>query len=125
MLVNRDRVPDIPTPEDFEFASESVANEPMPEKKRPIYTKRAEAERKHKPKLRPEKESKPAYDESALLELGDTERRVLEAIPRDTAVTTDSIARGGIPAEEVMATLTILELYGMVEALPGGLYKRL
>ncbi len=128
VIVNRERIPDIPTPSDFEFANPQAENEPKPEKTRLIYSRRAEAAKKPKPKQRQAEnvsDKRAAYDESTLEQLSDVERRVLEAIPRDTAITTDNIARSGIAAEEVMAALTILELYGTVEALPGGLYKRL
>lgn len=57
--------------------------------------------------------------------LGDLARRVYNAIPDKLAVTTDEITKSGIPADKVMAELTMLELYSVIEALPGGLYRKL
>ena len=63
--------------------------------------------------------------ESILSCLDPMQRRVLDAIPDGEAVTTDKIAQAGIPTGEVLASLTMLELYSAVEALPGGLYRKL
>ncbi len=63
--------------------------------------------------------------ERIMISLDDIQKRVLDAIPDGEAVTTDKIAAAGISAEQVMSSLTILELYGALEALPGGLYKKL
>ncbi len=57
--------------------------------------------------------------------LGDTARRIYNAIPDRLSVTTDEITKAGIPADKVMAELTMLELYSVIEALPGGLYRKL
>lgn len=75
--------------------------------------------------ISPVMESNPTKREEILKDLGDTARRVYEAIPDKLAVTTDKIIRTGIPADETMASLTMLELYSVIEALPGGLYRKL
>jgi predicted Rossmann fold nucleotide-binding protein DprA/Smf involved in DNA uptake len=51
--------------------------------------------------------------------------QVFDAIPEGRAATTDQIVKTGIPAEDVMAALTMLELYSAVELMPGGMYRKL
>ena len=51
--------------------------------------------------------------------------QVFNAIPEEHAATTDQIVKTGIPAEDVMAALTMLELYSAVELMPGGMYRKL
>ena len=55
--------------------------------------------------------------------LSERDREVLAAMGGD-AVTPDELAARGFSAADVMSTLTILELYGYVSAVPGGRYKR-
>lgn len=56
----------------------------------------------------------------------DTQRKVFDAIPDEVAVTSDTITRiSGLPTDEVLSTLTMLELLAAVKALPGGLYKKI
>ena len=57
--------------------------------------------------------------------LDELQRRVLDAMPSTEAISPDLIARTGIPAGEVLSSLTILEMYSLAEALPGGLYRKL
>jgi len=58
--------------------------------------------------------------------LDETQKKVLDAIPDTVAATSDRIIRAcGLPTEEVLSTLTMLELYAAVEALPGDLYKKI
>ena len=58
--------------------------------------------------------------------LNETQRRVYDSMPDDgSAVSPDKLTRDDLPASEVLASLTILELYSAVESLPGGLYRRL
>ena len=75
----------------------------------------------------PAKEEKmnPAAANKIIASLDAVQKRVLDIMPSGSSVTTDKIAAAGIPADQVMSSLTILELYGAVEALPGGLYKKL
>ena len=51
--------------------------------------------------------------------------KVFDAIPEGQSATTDQIVKTGIPAEDVMAALTMLELYSAVELMPGGMYRKL
>ncbi len=50
--------------------------------------------------------------------------RVLKAMPSGVAVTPDEIAQHGIPTNQVLASLTILEMASAVEAMAGGKYKK-
>lgn len=52
-------------------------------------------------------------------------RRVYDRLPQDSgAVSIDRLTGDGVGTKEVIAALTMLELQGLVEALPGGLYSR-
>ncbi len=145
-------VPDIPTPDDFTLNPTNTKEAPgerVPEVlvKRTVYTRpAAEAAMVKKTSLIKQKKrfsndvnvgavndteyvvknnSVNDTDKERIPQaLGETERRVLEAIPYGTAVTSDKIAQAGIPTDKVLSSLTLLELYSAVEALPGGLYKR-
>ena len=57
--------------------------------------------------------------------MDDTQRRVFDAMPEGSAVSVDKIVEAGIDAKDVLAALTMLELYCAVESLPGGLYKKI
>ena len=56
--------------------------------------------------------------------LDDIEKRVLEMLPDAGSASVDSLSRADLPASEVMGTLTMLEIKGFVECLPGGLYAK-
>ncbi|MBE6611165.1 MAG: DNA-protecting protein DprA [Ruminococcaceae bacterium] len=58
--------------------------------------------------------------------MDETCRMVFDAIPDGRSVTTDEIVQlGGFSTDTVMSSLTILELYGTMESLPGGYYRKL
>ena len=64
-------------------------------------------------------------DSARVLESLDADtRRVFEALPIDKAVSPDSLAMLGIEVGAAITSLTMLELYGLVSSLPGGLYIR-
>lgn len=57
--------------------------------------------------------------------LDDDQKKVLESMPFGTAVTSDRIINlSGLPTEDVLSALTMLELLSMVERLPGDLFKK-
>lgn len=62
--------------------------------------------------------------ERALRSLNDTQRGIFEALPLDRAVPVDYLTREGFAMSDIMATMTILEIKGLVISLPGGLYSR-
>ncbi len=106
--VGAKKLPDVPSPSDYRKNAKRGSIEKVSEPPRPAPTVTDEKER-----------------ESILSCLDEVQRRVLDAIPDGVSVTTDNIAQTGIPTDEVLASLTMLELYSAVEALPGGLYRKL
>ena len=73
-----------------------------------------------------EKTSPAVSDNSAelLSGLDETSRRVFEALPMDKAVSPDGIAIDGVGIGEIITALTMLEISGLCQSLPGGLYVR-
>lgn len=63
--------------------------------------------------------------EELLQTLSETQRRIFTEMPLDHAVTVDALTRLGFGMGEVMAALTVLEIKGLVQSLPGGLYARM
>ncbi len=65
-------------------------------------------------------------DESveALASLDEPSRRVLDIMPIGTPVSVDYICENGVDTSEVMIALTMLEVSGLVQSYPGGLYCR-
>ncbi len=49
---------------------------------------------------------------------------VLQAIPDDRAITADSLGNLGYPYGETVAALTMLEILGLIQKLPGALYTK-
>ncbi len=60
----------------------------------------------------------------ALASLSDTQRRIFEALPLDGTVTLDHLAREGFSMSDIMASVTILEIKGLIQTLPVGLLGR-
>lgn len=66
----------------------------------------------------------PAFDESLLEGLSEEQRRIFNDLPCDKPTSVDELAKGGYNIGMLMATLTILEIKGLVNSLPGGMYIR-
>ena len=71
-----------------------------------------------------EKKMIPALSRVELDSLGETERKVYEAMTPDVPVVADDIPVPGIGMGDLMAALTMLELAGAVECGAGGYYLR-
>ncbi len=56
--------------------------------------------------------------------LTDTQKRIFEEIPLDKPITVDGIMKLGFSMGEIMSSLTILEIKGLISSLPGALYIR-
>ncbi len=56
--------------------------------------------------------------------LSEKQKKIFEEIPIDRAVTVDSLTKLGFTMGEVMASLTVLEIKGLISSLPGALYIR-
>ena len=86
------------------------------------------------------KESKPSEEEdgkkaakqiafgdnsaTVLASLSEKERRIFEEMPLDQAISIDRLGALGLPVGEIITSLTLLELHGLIAALPGGLYLK-
>ncbi len=53
-----------------------------------------------------------------------TTRRVFEAMPKQRPIGPDGIVLEGVSTTEIITALTMLEIQGLIEPLPGGLYAR-
>ena len=62
--------------------------------------------------------------DALLSSLDPVQLAVLQAIPDDRAVTADSLSGLGHPYGDVIAALTMLEIMGLVQKLPGALYTK-
>ena len=56
--------------------------------------------------------------------LSDTDRKILEVMPEGRAVSADEIVRSGIPVNEVLASLTSLEIRRLIVRLPNGKHMK-
>ena len=59
-----------------------------------------------------------------LQSLGERERKVFEAIPMDHPMAIDRLQSLGYSTGELLAALSLLEIRGLIQTLPGGLYCR-
>ncbi len=51
-------------------------------------------------------------------------RRIYDSIPLDKAISPDALMGDGLGASDIITALTLLEIYGLISSLPGGLYIR-
>lgn len=63
-------------------------------------------------------------DESVLAGLTEEQRKIFNELPCDKPTSVDTLAKGGYNIGTLMATLTILEIKGLISSLPGGMYIR-
>ncbi len=76
------------------------------------------AQRAETPKLEPDRSAE------ALGALPADCREVFEAMPIGTPVSADSLCKAGFDISQLMIAFTMLEVNGLITALPGGLYCR-
>ena len=78
------------------------------------------------PTAKTEKATPKAGDRSAeiLATLGAHAEKVFYEMPIDCAVSIERLSGTGLRIQDIMATLTILEIQGLISSLPGGLYLR-
>ena len=62
--------------------------------------------------------------DEVLSSLPSIQRTILEAMPDDRAVTVDSLTGLGYSYEDMIAALTMLEILGLIQKLPGALYMK-
>lgn len=76
-----------------------------------------------------ERNDKPTVEDSTqnksnnLSLLSVTERKIYDLIASNGSMTPDDIASHGIRIEDILSTLTLLEIYNLVKAVPGGKYE--
>lgn len=71
----------------------------------------------------PAKGNGPTPD-AVLQALSPVERAILQAMPDDRSVSADSLAGLGFSSAEIITALTMLELAGLLQKLPGSLYTK-
>ncbi len=69
-------------------------------------------------------EKKGDSSSDALSTLNEKQKRIFEEIPLDRAVTVDALIKLGYSMGEIMSSLTVLEIKGLISSLPGALYIR-
>ncbi len=62
--------------------------------------------------------------EKILETLPEVQRKLFAALPLDHAVAVDYLVKAGFSMSDIMSSMTMLEIKGLVVALPGGLYSR-
>ena len=62
--------------------------------------------------------------EATLATLTPAQKAILEAIPDDGTLSADAIYALELERADLMAALTMLEIMGLVQKLPGSLYKK-
>ena len=74
--------------------------------------------------IAPPKKESSDLSEAMLASLDNVTKQVFAALPVDHAVSPDAIVPEGVSIGDVITSLTLLELSGLVTSLPGGLYQR-
>ena len=89
-------------------------------------TSTADAEASTPPRPVPPPQAPRAGDlsEQVLASLTETQRMLFNALPLDHAVAVDYLMKEGFSMAEIMSSMTMLEIKGLVVALPGGLFSR-
>ena len=87
---------------------------------------RAEAPRENeKPTAEPKEEARVSDMSQKIIEaLNEKQRAVFDEIPLDKPITVDGLMKLGFTMGEIMSSLTILEIKGLISSLPGALYIR-
>ncbi len=95
----------------------AVQRQSVPESKPERSTRAAETAVNDRP-------SSPDNSSRLLDSLDEQSKKVFEAMPVDRAVTPDGVNVDGMSIGEVITALTMLEISGLAESLPGGMYIR-
>ena len=72
----------------------------------------------------PKASPKKSTPDAVLSSLTPIQLAVLQAIPDDRAITADSLGNLGYPYGDTVAALTMLEILGLIQKLPGALYTK-
>ena len=111
----------LPTQPENSPQTESKSTKPVPRPQKSASGKNQPKDQEVTPKAQP-----CAADHSAeiLHSLGERERKVFEAIPMDHPMAIDRLQSLGYSTGELLAALSMLEIRGLIQTLPGGLYCR-
>ena len=71
-----------------------------------------------------ENNKKTEAEQSILATLSEKQRKIFDELPCDKPVSLDALCAGGFNIGTLMASLTILEIKGLISSLPGGMYIR-
>jgi len=77
-----------------------------------------------KSEIKTDTEADTAAANKKLEAMTDTDRKVYGMLKTDSGVTADDLCSDDISASDVLTSLTMLEIEGLIEAMPGGFYKR-
>ena len=107
----------------------SEAKEPVFELKSRAKKKKAENESNEDKVSLPDTESAKVTEASESISsvvdgLDPITRGIYESIPIDRAVSPDALVGDGLSAADIITALTLMEIYGLISSLPGGLYIR-
>lgn len=114
-------------------AAESVpAEEPVASAKahrRPTHAQKPSGTQGTQPSSQPETTDQRSADggdhtATVLASLDSVTRRVFERMPADRAVSPDLLMEETLGIGEIITALTLLELSGLIDSLPGGLYMK-
>ena len=88
--------------------------------------KKSKKKAKNNEDAKPIKKSEDNGDTSnkVLDSLSDKQRRIFDAIPLDKPISVDGLTSLGFSMGEIMSSLTVLEIKGLISSLPGALYIR-
>lgn len=103
-----------------------IGNRPIVQQDAPSPKKTASRPRKSKREVPEQSAPAPKADRSAelLATLAERERHVFEAVPLDRPVAIDKLQSLGYSTGELLTALSLLEIKGLIQTLPGGLYSR-
>lgn len=97
-----------------------TAEKPVDGSPAPRQTQFAPAKQAAPPPKTPEPPARPRP-----VMLTPSEKRVYDALPDDKAVNADFLSEAGIPVSDILVALTMLEIKGLIDALPGAMYKKI
>ncbi len=87
-------------------------------------TRKKESRAQKEPTPTAENTPKEATPDEVISSLSPVQLALLQHMPDDRAVATDALFGLDFPQGEIMAALTFLEIMGLVQKLPGALYKK-
>ena len=94
-----------------------------PKKEKATSPEREPKEKREEPLMQPTV-PRASIPEATLATLTPAQKAILEAIPDDGTLSTDAIYSLDLPRADAMAALTMLEIMGLIQKLPGSLYKK-